>query len=151
MSRRNRILNNKGRAMNTCRVSFDEVTNDLRSIANTQSAAIEAKEQLSRVQNMARHLLNGNSFIDVRKKYNGAQIVGEIAVEFSFKNIGDMVSEELKDDTLKKIYFNNAGGIFDLQRLIGDCAQKVAFDALNLWGSPFTDFEDLRSASEESL
>jgi hypothetical protein len=137
--------------MNTCRVTFDELQNDLHSIANTKSAAIEAKEQLSRVQNMARHLLNGNSFIDVRKKYNGAQIVGEIAVEFSFKNIGDMVSEELKDDTLKKIYFNNPGGIFDLQKLIGDCAQKIAFDALNLWGSPFTDFEDLRSASEESL
>ena len=137
--------------MNTCQVSFEELQNDLRSIANTKSAAIEAKEQLSRVQHMARHLLNGNSFIDVRKKYNGAQIVGEVAVEFSFKSIGDMVSEELKDEILKKIYFNNAGGIFDLQKLIGDCAQEVAFDALNLWGSPFTDYQDLRSAAEESL
>jgi hypothetical protein len=137
--------------MSVCRVSFEELQNDLRSIANAQTAANEAKEQLARVQEMARFLLSGNTFVDVRKKYNGSHVVGEITVQFTFKQIGDMVSEELKDDTLKKIYFNSPGGIFDLQRLIGECAQKVAFDALNLWGSPFTDFEDLKSAAEDSL
>lgn len=132
-----------------CATSQAELNHDMWAAQATSSAVIEAKAQLTQVRAMANHLLSGKSFTDVRAKYNGPQVVGSYSVTYSFKNIGDLVSEELTDDLLKKLHAGDQSGIFEMQKLIGDCAHRIAFDALNLWGSPFTDYEDLRSTAEE--
>jgi hypothetical protein len=40
--------------------------------------------------------------------------------------------------------------LFQMQRLVSDAAQAVAFDALNLWSNPFIDLEALRDMAEQS-
>ncbi len=128
-----------------CLVSLAEIQNDR---PHNSAARAEAAQQLRRVENMARHLLSGMDFIDVRRTYRGAEVVGEVPCQFSWKNIGDLVSESMKDETLKAIYFGEQAGVNAMQKLIGDCAQEVAFDALNLWGD-YIDLTELKAEAAQ--
>ncbi len=129
-----------------CLVSLAEIQNDRPH--NHSAARAEAAQQLRRVENMARHLLSGMDFIDVRRTYRGAEVVGEVQVKFCLNHVGDLVAEQLTDSLLQQIYKGDPQGIFLMQKLIGDCANQVAFDALNLHGD-YTDFADLKSAAED--
>ena len=75
-----------------CPVRIAEITNDCHLERAHRTAAANAAEQLRRVEEMARHLLGGAEFIDVRKKYRGAAVVGETTRTFSFRHIGDLVA-----------------------------------------------------------
>lgn len=134
--------------MDKCRVSLDEIQHDARMADLAASINRNAVDDLKKVEAAARMLMNGVAIFDMREVWSGPVLIERKPVRFTLSNVSDMVSEELSTDLVKQLYAGSQKGIFQMQKLIGDCAHKVAFDAMNLWGS-YSDYSDLVDAAEE--
>lgn len=93
-----------------------------------------AKEQISRVKETAVKLLAGNT------------ITAPDGLAWSLSDITDCFSEKVTPEIMMQIM---TGDPFEAQKIIGDCAQQVAFWALDLESAPFLDLNDLITEAEQ--
>lgn len=99
-----------------------------------------AMDQLARVEQLAREISNGFSFTDVRN------IDGEsVSLTFSMRNVADFISEQITPEICTGLMRGEPTTLFEIQKMIGDAALHVAFEALNLASNPFLDYDDLES------
>ena len=136
--------------MTDCRIARAEIEYDLSHEKLQKFSESASIEQMAAVQETAKQLMLGGTITDTRKRYNGAQVVGEYQVTYSKQNIAAMFAEVVTEEIITELYLGTVKGIFDAQKLIGDCACEIAFDALNLWDSPFADYGDLKSEWEQA-
>lgn len=134
-----------------CQASLAELNHDLSQQAFEREAFATAKEQLLHVEYVAKGLLAGHAIVDVRKV--GAVVDGvqkQVRITYSMKNVAEQVAEELTAQHCYELMRGTPKALFDMQKLIGEAAHVVAFDALNLWSSPFVDLNDLRETAEQA-
>lgn len=140
--------------MTQCRASYDEEAYD-RVNANAEREAIAtAKEQLWRVNDAAKAILSGHAIIDTRQRNihankKGADEHQRVAVNFSMKNVADLFAEEITTALCVGLHRGEPSAVFAAQKLIGEAAHRVAFDALDLSSAPFVDFNDLKDTAEQ--
>lgn len=93
-----------------------------------------AKEQMSLVKETAIKLLAGHT------------ITAPDGSAWSVSDVTDCFSETVTPEIMIKIM---TGDLFEAQKVIGDCAQQVAFWALDLESAPFLDLNDLITEAEQ--
>lgn len=141
--------------MTACRVRIEEEAYDRISANAEREAIATAVEQLQQVQEVARAILNGHAVIDTRMQRVFVKSAGSYqsemrSVTFSMKQVADLFAEEITPALCIGLLRGEPSALFSAQKIIGDAAHEVAFDALNLWSSPFTDYSDLMETAVQS-
>ncbi len=134
-----------------CAISQAELNHDISQAQLERKAIATALEQLASVNYVAKGLLAGHAIVDTRKV--GAVVDGvqkKVQITYSMKNVAEQVAEELTAEHCYELIRGTPKALFDMQKMIGEAAHVVAFDALNLWSSPFIDLSDLRETAEQA-
>lgn len=137
-----------------CRVSQEEIAYDIATTNALREAIETAQDQLERVNDAAKAILSGHAIIDTRKlnvfiKEKNAYEYQRVPVNFSMKNVADLVAEEITQELCHELLRGTPAALFQMQKIIGEAAHQVAFDALNLSSDPFIDLNDLRETASE--
>lgn len=123
---------------------------------NQRNAIIEkqtARDQLAQVEALAKSFLSGHTLTDARTQWvfeGNTRVLKQLDVTFGMADIAGLVSDELRDkpEIFTRLLQGDPSAIFEIQKLIGDSAHEVAFDALNLELDPFVDYEVLKASAE---
>lgn len=132
-----------------CATSQAEINHDQTQAQLAVEQFATAKEQLAQVNNLAKGFLTGQKFVDIRKV--GAVVDGiqrQVQITYSMKDVSEAAGAELSAQNCYELMRGTPKALFDMQRLIGEAAHTVAFDALNLWSEPYADLNELREAAE---
>ncbi len=138
-----------------CATSQAELQNDVTHARQAVEAIATAMEQLANVNYVAKGLLAGHAIVDQRTKRvfvaaKGCYESKKVQVTFNMQSVKDVALEDITAAHIVELYKGTPKAIFDMQKLIGEAAHVVAFDALNLWSSPFLDLNDLRETAEQA-
>lgn len=134
-----------------CPVSSAEQIHDQLTAKNSVSDFFVANEQMDAINEMAKKLLAGFPHTTTRavSVWNLGKHHTEIRpLTFSMQHVCDLVSENLTPQLCAGLLHSEPSAIFSVQQIINEAAREVSFDALNLWSSPFIDYESLKQVAE---
>lgn len=140
-------------AMN-CPVATAELNNDLSQSELEREATAIALEQMTLVEDAAKRILSGHTIIDMRTSrifnmLSGVHETKRSAVPFSMRSVADLVQEKITPALCLGLHRGEPQALFLAQKIVGDAAHEIAFDALNLWSSPFLDYDELKETAEQ--
>lgn len=142
--------------MNTaCPVNLAESAYDRANTNAEREAIAVALEQMNRVEDTARSILNGHAIVDVRIVHDfddetGLWVTKKVTCTFNMQSVSDEFVNGVTPALCLGLHRGEPEALFEAQKMIGDAAQAVAFDALNLWSDPFLDLDNLRKAAEQA-
>lgn len=134
-----------------CGNTAAEFEYDRRNQVNELSESQIAVEQMKQVQELAKSFLKGFTLTDTRRVnvFEGpTRVVKLMTITFGMRQVNDLVSERITEALCLGLYNDTEQSRFDIQKIIGDAAHEVAFEALDLESNPFVDLNDLKDALE---
>lgn len=137
-----------------CPTSLAELNHDLHQAQLEREATAIALEQMTLVEDAAKRILSGHTIVDMRTSriYNTLSGVHEVkrsAVPFSMRSVADLVQEKITPELWLGIHRGEPQALFSVQKIVGDAAHEVAFDALVLESNPFLNYEELKEIVEQ--
>ena len=136
-----------------CHASLDEINHDISQAQLERQGIATATEQMSQVSELAKSFLNGHSLTDLRRSYvfeGPTRVLKLLPVTFGMKQVADLVQEKITPELCLGLYRGEPKALFSVQKIVGDAAHEIAFDALNLESSPFLDYSELKEISEQA-
>ena len=138
-----------------CATSQAEINHDLSQAQLEREGIAIALEQMTLVEDAAKRILSGHTIVDMRTSriYNmrsGAHETKLSAVSFSMRSVADLVQEEITPELCLGLHRGEPQALFSAQKIVGEAAHEVAFDALNLWSDPFLDYAELKETAEQA-
>lgn len=138
-----------------CRVAQDELNHDINLYQLEREANAIALEQMKLVEDQAKSFLNNHTLTVERATYSFDGINGATArkprnITFGMKHVANLVMEKITPELCLGLHRGEPQALFSVQKIVGDAAHKVAFDALDLESGPFLTYEDLKEFAEQA-
>jgi hypothetical protein len=134
-----------------CAASIAEINHDIATSKNSVNEYFIAVEQMEKVSEAAKRILAGHSISAMRHTSRwDAKLEKSLPayerIKFCMDQVTVLFIERVTNEMLMGL--TNPLIILQMQKLVRECAEEVAFDALNFDSSPFIDVESLRAAAE---
>ncbi len=138
-----------------CAISQAELNHDISQAQLEREGIAFALEQMTLVEDQAQSFLN-NHTLTVRRMAiafdctNGKPLKKLRDITFGMRQVANVVMEKITPELCLGIRNGEPQAFSDIQKIVGDAAHEVAFDALDLESNPFLNYKELKETAEQA-
>lgn len=139
--------------MTSCAVAIAERKHDEATALNSVTERRIAVRQLELVQDAASRIIAGHSYSAMRDsnrfdKELQKSVPCRVEINFRMDHVTALVSERVTNEIYVGLFRGEPLALRQMQKLVRECAEEIAFDALGFDSEPFLDIDALRDAAE---